>query len=477
MDKIQLLRQRRSKVLAAGKEIRKTIAALTDAESFVELSGFSFSKNDFYDGFSGETVSKDGVFDGAVEGEGVVTGFATIGGYPVYIAAQNFEVLHGGVSAANCAKLMKCLSLAEKNSTPVVYVLHSLGVQIGEGVTVLEGLASLIAKAAKLHGIVPQFAVVNGEVYGQSSLLAACADFTFFMKDGVLAADSPLVLSAKSGQNLAKEEVGGAAALGKTNLVSFEAATYADVRASIEKILGLIPAYGALVEETGADLNATFPALNKKCDADALIKCVFDAGSCVEFGKACSPAVRSLLGRVGGISVAAVVFDGGEEGVSLDAAAVAKVTSLVEFASYYDIPFVTFVDTQGVRSDLETNNSLVLKNIFKLAESYDLHENARIAVIFKRAVGLGYTLFAAKSMGFDYVYAFADARVALFDDAKGAALEFSAEANTNAAKCAAKYADETADPVNAARNGYVDNIIEPALVKQYLVASLQMLLK
>lgn len=61
MDKIQLLRQRRSKVLAAGKEIRKTIAALTDAESFVELSGFSFSKNDFYDGFSGETVSKDGV--------------------------------------------------------------------------------------------------------------------------------------------------------------------------------------------------------------------------------------------------------------------------------------------------------------------------------------------------------------------------------------------------------------------------------
>ena len=295
MDKIQLLRQRRSKVLAAGKEIRKTIAALTDAESFVELSGFSFSKNDFYDGFSGETVSKDGVFDGAVEGEGVVTGFATIGGYPMYIAAQNFEVLHGGVSAANCAKLMKCLSLAEKNSTPVVYVLHSLGVQIGEGVTVLEGLASLIAKAAKLHGIVPQFAVVNGEVYGQSSLLAACADFTFFMKDGVLAADSPLVLSAKSGQNLAKEEVGGAAALGKTNLVSFEAASYADVRASIEKILGLIPAYGALVEETGADLNATFPALNKKCDADALIKCVFDAGSCVEFGKTCSPAVRSLL--------------------------------------------------------------------------------------------------------------------------------------------------------------------------------------
>lgn len=463
MDKIQLLRQRRTNVLAAGEKIRKTIAALTDEESFVELSGFSFSRSDFYE-------------EGA-EGEGIVTGFATIGGNPVYIAAQNFEVLHGGVSAANCAKLLRCLALAEKNSTPVVYVLHSLGVQIGEGVTALEGFASVLSKAAKLHGVVPQFAVIDGEVYGHSALLAACADFTFFMKEGVLAADSPLVLSAKSGKNLSKEEVGGAKALGATNLVSFVAGSYAEVRTTIAKILGVIPVYGAVVEENGEDLNAAFPALNKKCDADSLIKCVFDAGSYVEFGRECSPAVRCLIGRVGGISTAAVVFDGGDEGVCLDASSVAKVTSLVEFAAYYGLPFVTFTDTLGVRSDLATQDSLVLKAIFKLAESYDLLESAKIAVVYKQAVGLGYTLFAAKSMGFDYVYAFANARIALFEDAKGAEIEFAAECKTDPAKFAAKYADETADPVNAAKNGYVDNIIEPALVKQYLVASLQMLLK
>ena len=326
MDKIQLLRQRRTNVLAAGEKIRKTIAALTDEESFVELSGFSFSRSDFYE-------------EGA-EGEGIVTGFATIGGNPVYIAAQNFEVLHGGVSAANCAKLLRCLALAEKNSTPVVYVLHSLGVQIGEGVTALEGFASVLSKAAKLHGVVPQFAVIDGEVYGHSALLAACADFTFFMKEGVLAADSPLVLSAKSGKNLSKEEVGGAKALGATNLVSFVAGSYAEVRTTIAKILGVIPVYGAVVEENGEDLNAAFPALNKKCDADSLIKCVFDAGSYVEFGRECSPAVRCLIGRVGGISTAAVVFDGGDEGVCLDASSVAKVTSLVEFAAYYGLPLL-----------------------------------------------------------------------------------------------------------------------------------------
>ena len=42
MDKIKLLQSRREQVLAAGTEIRKTISSLIDADSFVELSGFSF---------------------------------------------------------------------------------------------------------------------------------------------------------------------------------------------------------------------------------------------------------------------------------------------------------------------------------------------------------------------------------------------------------------------------------------------------
>lgn len=462
MDKIKLLQSRRNEVLAAGNAVRKAIAGLVDENSFVELAGFSFSKNDFY----GEEAA----------GEGVVTGFATVEGNPVYVAAQNFDVLSGGVSERNCEKILKCLDLAEKNSTPVVYILNSLGVQIGEGVTVLEGLAKLLSKAAKLHGVVPQFAVVNGEVYGQSALLAACADFTFFLKSGVLAADSPLVISAKSGKNLAKEAVGGAKALDKTNLVSFEADSMAQVRETIAKIMDVLPDFSSVVVENGADLNAAFPALNQKCGADALIAAVFDKDTFVEVGKNCSAEVRCVLGRVGGISVAAVVT-GGEEPVSLNENNVAKITVFTEFAAYYNLPFVSFVNAQGIRADLETQNSLVMKNVFKLFETYDLLDNAKISVVYGSAIGLGYTLLAAKSAGFDYSYAFADAKIALFDSEKGAEIEFSGEKKADKAKLAAKYSEENSDPVNAAKNGYIDNIIEPQYVKQYLVASLQMLLK
>ena len=47
MDKIQLLQARKAQVEAAGKDIRAQIAALIDEKSFVELSAFSFYKNEF----------------------------------------------------------------------------------------------------------------------------------------------------------------------------------------------------------------------------------------------------------------------------------------------------------------------------------------------------------------------------------------------------------------------------------------------
>lgn len=460
MDKITLLKERRAEVLAAGTEIRKKISALVDADSFVELSGFSFSKNDFY-----EEGAKDG---------GIVAGFASVDGYPVYIAAQNAAVLCGGLSAANCKKLLKCLELAEKNSTPIIYILDSLGVQIGEGVSVLEGFASVLAKASGLHGVVPQFAVVSGEVYGQSALLAAVSDFTFFLKEGIVAANSPLVISAKSGKNLPKEQVGGAACLDGTNIVSFAEKDLVSVREKIAKVLGVLPFCSEAVVENGSDLNAASPALNEKCSADDLIAAVFDADTYVEFGKS-SPEIKCVLGRIGGISVAAVVFDG-ETGVELTALNVAKINGFVEFAGYYGLPFITFVDTLGLRADLPTQNSLAMKNIVKLAENYELLENAKIAVVYKKAIGLGYTLFAAKSMGFDYTCAFANAEIALFDGVQGAEIEFS-DAQADKAKLAAKYAEENADPVHAAKEGFVDDIIEPQFVRQYLIASLQMLLK
>ena len=106
----------------------------------------------------------------------------------------------------------------------------------------------------------------------------------------------------------------------------------------------------------------------------------------------------------------------------------------------------------------------------------DTIDTAKIAVVYKRAIGLGYSLFASKSVGFDYTCAFANAKIALFDDVQGAKIEL-ADEKADKAALEAKYADDKADPIHAAKSGYIDAIIEPQFVKQHLIASLQMFLR
>lgn len=453
MDKIQLLQERKARLEEVSKDIRAQIQTLVDAESFVELSAFSFSKNEFY--------GEDAV------GEGVVTGFATIDGYPFYIVAQNYNVMRGGISKANCDKIVKCLDAAEKNTTPVVYLLSSQGVQIGEGVTVLEGLGKLLMRSTQLKGVVPQYVVVNGDVYGSAAMLAAIADFTFFVeKKSVLAVNSPFVLSAKMGKNLAKEEVGGAKALDKSGIPAFEVQDLDEVKARIIAINDLIS-----VPSVDAELNASMPAMNENVTVENLMG-IFE--NPLEVWSLCEPDVKTVLGRIGGISAAAVVFDGGEEGVELNAAKLAKIRNFAEFACCYGLPFLTFANVKGICPCACVNNSLVMKEAAEYLDMLDTIDTAKIAVVYKKAIGLGYSLFASKSVGFDYTCAFANAKIALFDSVQGAQIELNDEKADKAA-LAERYAEENSDPIHAAKDGYIDAIIQPQFVKQYVIAALQML--
>lgn len=453
MDKISLLQERKAKIEAAGKDVRAQISALTDESSFVELSAFSFSKSDFY---NEET-----------DGEGVITGFATVCEYPFYVVAQNFKVLSGGVSKAQCDKIAKCLDAAEKNATPVIYLLNSRGVQVGEGVTALEGVAKILMRATQLKGVVPQYVVVNGEAYGSLAALCAIADFTFFMKNSALAVNSPLVIAAKTGKTVKKEDVGTAKSLDKSGIPAFEADGMEEVKAKIAEITEIISS-----PMLDAELNEPFPALNEKADAQTIAQ-IFE--NAVETGALCSPEVKTYLCRIGGIAAAAVVFDGGETPVQLNADNFAKIRTFAEFAACYRLPLVIFSDVAGVAPCLCTHNSRVLKEAAEYLNILDTIDTAKIAVVYKNAVGLGYSLFASKSAGFDYTCAFATAKIALFNDAQGAEIEFANEKADKAA-LAQRYGSEKADPVNAAKDGYIDDVIEPQFVKQYLISALQMLI-
>ena len=460
MNKLDLLRSRRQEVLAVGADVRKKINALVDPESFAEFDSYSFSENEFY--------------QGNVGGEGVVTGTATINDNLVFVVAQNAAVLSGGITDANCKKIAKCQQKALRASAPLIYMLDTRGVAVGEGVNVLEGIATVLAGSNALKGECTQIAVTTGDVLGSFALLAANCDFHFVVGNACATYASPLVISAASGKKLNAAEIGGAASAAKTGAVTFAASDLESVQCTIKQILDTLPAYNGEVE-TMDDFNRATPSLNEKACAKCMIEATFDKDYFVEMNAAFAPEVKTGLARLGGTAVGALVFDGGEKGVELDFNNVAKIKEFVYFCDENELPLVVLVNTLGIKAELNTALSPIMKEIANL--SYALYNLSTpvINVVYGKAVGLGYTLFASKALGADYSYAFATAKISLFDEVKGAMIELAGVNEQNHDAAEEKYADENQDPFNAARNGYIDDIIEPQFVRARLIESLQIL--
>ena len=461
MDRIQTLRSRRAKLLEAGSEIRAQIAAITDEKSFVESSSYSFSENYFYG-------------DGA-EGEGVVTGFATIEGNPVYIVAQNGKVYSGGVSKANCDKICKTLSAAYENGTPVVYFLDTKGVRIGEGVNVLEGIAEVLNAMNGLRGVAPQFSVVTGDCFGSFALIAAACDFTFITENACVSYASPSVIAATAKEPKTKADVGGAAANAFNGTADFVVGDLSEVKNIVCEILDILPATGVGIADAEDDPNRTSPALNEKVTSEGVLKAVFDGGKYIELCKDFAPDVSCLLGRIGGVSVGALMFNGEDKGVELDADIICKINGFLSVAADQGLTLVNFVNTKGICNCYSLSRSPVLKSLSNLI--YNIKDLTKLSVIYGKAIGLGYSLFAAKSMGYDYSVAFAGAEISLFDSLQGAYVAYDGVRMDNEALFAEKYSEENQDPVNAAKGGYIDDIIEPQFVRQYLIAALQAIVR
>ena len=458
MDKLGLLKARKDALLSAGGDIRKKISSLVDEGSFVELDAFSFSRNEFY----GEDIP----------GEGVVCGFATINDFAVYIAAVNPEVISGGLTNAGCKKIVKCLDKALKAEAPVVYLLSSKGVAVGEGVAALEGVAEVIAKTEELKGVVPQFSVSMGDVFGSAALIVGACDVNYFMKDACVSYVSPLVVAAKSGKSPDKESIGGAKSSAKTALCSFVVSDLTEVRNSVCDILDVLPSFGGSLLETGDDLNRLAPAINGGADAKAVIDAVFDKDYFIELNKFFAPEVKTGIGRIGGYSAAAIVFDG-KDGVSLNKDNIRKIKDFYYFCGDNELPVVTFVNTLGLSYGESDSVSTILKDLNSLVYAFK-YENPKINVVYGKAIGLGYTLFGSKALGADYAFAFADAEISVVNSEEGVEIEFAANGGDKA-QIKARFLADGMDAMNAAKCGYIDNVIEPQNVRPYLISALQTL--
>jgi propionyl-CoA carboxylase beta chain len=152
-----------------------------------------------------------------------------------------------------------------------------------------------------------------------------------------------------------------------------------------------------------------------------------------------------------------------------------KAARFTRFCDCFNIPLLVLVDVPGFLpgTDQEWNGIIVhgAKLLYALSEA----TVPRVTVITRKAYGGAYDVMNSKHIGADFNFAWPGAEIAVMG-AKGASeIIFKrdiAVANNPAEKLAEKekeYADKFANPYEAAKRGFIDEVILPKNTRRKLI--------
>ncbi|MBP3540895.1 MAG: methylmalonyl-CoA carboxyltransferase [Clostridia bacterium] len=444
----------------AGKmTARERINRIVDAGSFVELFAL-VSQND--------------------EGAGVVTGYATIEERPVYLFAQDFTVHGGAMGQAQAAKIVKLLDMALKTGAPVLAMMDSAGVRIDEGALAMSAYSEIYQKMARMSGVCPMVALVLGPCIGGAAFISQLADVTIAAKKvGQLMVFGPQVMAAMNGMEVDAEAFGGADVAAEMGACALVAEDEEDALLKAKKVLALLPSSN--LEDTeiidSDDLNRLLPAIDP-ADVTGLMTALSDNGEMIELYAAYEPAVKVALARMGGHSVGLVAATG-----KLNAGALQKAARFVRFMDCFGIPVVSLMNTSGVEVGSIKEQGWLFKAQSQMLYAYAEATVPKLAVVTGDAIGQAYVAMGGKAMA-DMTYAWPTAVISALTPEAAVAVLYSkdvkedTELSVEAAR--AKYADQyiadVAGAVNAAKQGMVDDIIDPATTRAMLISALEMLM-
>ncbi len=444
----------------AGKlTARERVKLLLDDASFVEL----------------DTLAADA---------GVITGYGLIDGRPAYVYAQDYTVKSGALGAAQARKILKVMSLAEKTGAPVVALCDSQGARLDEGMTAVNAYASIMAKSADLSGVVPQIAVVLGPCGGGAAMCAAMSDFVVMSKNGQLFVNGPQLVSAKLGKTIEMAQLAGSEASLKSGAAQLIAGTDEETLALTRKLVALLPGnnledapYNFDAED---DVNRELPQLNADgADAKAVIAAIADNADYIELGSAHADEMVTALTRIGSTTVGIVATQSAKDEGRLTVAGCKKAARFIRFCDCFSIPVISLVDTMG-SCITEANQGELMRAIAQLMYAASEATAPRVAIVTGNAIGSAATALASRAAA-DVIYAWPGAVISPVTAAIAVQLNNEKELHDAAnpaavrAELEEKYQAEVADGVNAAIEGNIDDVIEPAVTRQMIAAALEML--
>lgn len=422
--------------------------------------------------------------------EGVVTGYGQVNGRLVYAFAQDFTVIGGSLGEMHADKIVKCQEAAMKVGAPIVSINDSGGARIQEGVDALAGYGRIFYNNTIASGVIPQISVIMGPCAGGAVYSPAITDFILMVENiSQMFVTGSQVIKTVTGEDVTADALGGAMT---HNSVSGVAHLYAsnedECIEQIKTILSYMPQNNLEKPEVFAcndDLNRLSPELNdivpenpnKAYDMKNVIREVADNNIFFEIQPEYAKNMLTGFIRLNGKSVGVIANEPLVLEGAIDINASNKAARFIRTCDAFNIPILTFVDTQGFLPGKDQEQGGIIRHGAKILFAYSEASVPMVTVIVRKAYGCGYICMGAKQLGTDIVYAWPDAQIAVMG-AEGAAniiFEKDIKEATNPQeernKKIAEYDEKMMNPFVVASRGYVDDVIEPATTRKMLVVA------
>ncbi|MGR3465232.1 acyl-CoA carboxylase subunit beta, partial [Limimaricola sp.] len=414
-------------------------------------------------------------------GDGVVTGWGTVNGRPVYVFSQDFTVFGGSLSETHAEKICKIMDMAMRNGAPVVGINDSGGARIQEGVASLGGYAEVFQRNVLASGVVPQISLIMGPCAGGAVYSPAMTDFIYMVKDSsYMFVTGPDVVKTVTGEVVTAEELGGALTHARKSSVA-DAAFENDVEALLEarRLIDFLPLNNRekapkrpFFDDPAREepsLDSLIPANpNQPYDMHELVTKIADEGDFLEMQAEFAKNILTGFIRLEGQTVGVVANQPMVLAGCLDIDSSRKAARFVRFCDAFEIPILTLVDVPGFLPGTGQEYGGVIKHGAKLLFAYGEATVPKVTVITRKAYGGAYDVMASKHLRGDVNYAWPTAQIAVMG-AKGATeILYRSELGDaeKIAKRTKEYEDRFANPFVAAERGFVDEVIMPRATRR-----------
>ena len=460
---------------------RERIDLLMDEGSFVEL-----------DEFVEHRCTNFGMENKKYLGDGVVTGYGTVGGRIVYVFSQDFTVLGGSLGQMHAAKICKVMDLALRNGCPIVGINDSGGARIQEAVDALDGYGGIFYRNTISSGIIPQMSVIVGPTAGGAVYSPALTDYIFMVdKISIMHITGPAVIKTVPGEEISSEELGGAKTHNsRSGNAHFFAASEQECFQQVRDVLSYLPsnnmgdaprvATSDPVSRAEMALRTMVPTdSNKGYDVHSVIKAVVDDGKFVEVQAMWAKNIVIGYASFDGMPVGIVANQASVMAGCLDIDCSDKASRFIRHCDAFNLPIVTFVDVPGYLPGKAQEWGGIIRHGAKMLYAYSEATVPLITVVMRKAYGGAYIGMCSKALGADSVLAWPQSQIAVMG-AAGAAniifrkeIEAAKDPQAERAELISEYEDAFATPYQAASRGYVDKVILPEETRYEVIQALK----